>query len=190
MDHPSFSWYNTFTTLFEPLPNPSPAPTLPSLRTLLTALTSPEFGWDLSDIHLFGWGQGGSMALELALDIGKSGIQSGSASAGGPLRKRFGSVISICAPLLSFPTTPLDLPTPVLYFTRQDPRAATSQKTVNSIKRVFKEVTVVQSKQERGVEDMPRSQQEWRGIIQFWGEMLKRGVEGWKGDGEVYEVVR
>ena len=121
MDTPSFSWYNTFTPLFEPLPNPSPAKVIPQLRSMLETLTSEDLGWELNQIHLFGYAQGGTTALELCLDVGKSGI--------GPSKaRRLGSAVSVHGPLISFPSAPLNLSTPVLYFTRSDPRSQISQK--------------------------------------------------------------
>ncbi len=116
------------------------------------------------------------MVLELAYDLGKTG-------------KRFGSVVSICAGLLSHPAKKMDLETPVLYFTRIDPRSSTGEKTVNSIKRAFKRVEVVRGEPGRG-EDMPRGRNEWEGIMRFWGHVLLKPDEGWRGEGEVYEVVR
>ncbi len=176
MSSPAWSWYNTFTPLFEPLPHPDPTPSLPALRKLLDALTSPEVGWETDQIHLFGWGQGGTIALELACDLGKT-------------KRRLGSVISVCAGLFSHPSTKMDLETPVLYFTRSDVRFWSGEKVVNSLKRAFKEVEVVRGDVGRG-EDMPRGRGEWEGIMRFWARLLGRADKGWKGEGEVYEVVR
>ncbi|WVR09452.1 hypothetical protein IAU60_006519 [Kwoniella sp. DSM 27419] len=189
MDHPSFSWYPTFTPTYDPLPLDAQNPTvnLSKLRRLLDALTSPEVGWTLHDIHLFGWGQGGTMALELALDLGKSPLSSSLNSGAGGSR-RLGSVTSVCASLLTHPTSELDLPTPVCLFTRLSPKAAAHAKTLAPLKRAFKAVQVVQASGTG--ESMPRGKEEWWGIMKFWGQVLGRKDEGWKGDGEVYEVVR
>jgi len=177
LESPAWSWYNTFTPMFEPLPNPSPAPTIPPLMKLLETLTSAEIGWSLDRIHLFGWGQGGTMALELALVVGKDGVERSN---------RLGSVVSVCAGLLSHPSSPLDLETPALLFLRQ--QGAAGRKVESTMKRAFKRVEVVRGEAGRG-EDMPRGRAEWEGIMRFWGEVLHRGDEGWKGEGEVYEVV-
>lgn len=116
------------------------------------------------------------MALELASDIGRSG-------------RRLGGVVSICAGLLSHPSAKLDLETPLLYFTRADQRSSAGEKVFGMVKRTFKEVEVVRGDSKRG-EDMPRGRGEWEGIMRFWGRLLMRPDEGWKGEGEVYEVVR
>ena len=135
----------------------------------------------MNQIHLFGWGQGGTMSLELALDVGKS------RNGENPLR--LGSVTSICAGLESHPSSPLELATPILYFTRARSRAAVGQKMERGIRRAFRDVEVVRGEEGRG-EDMPRGRSEWEGIMRFWGKVLGKDDEGWKGGGEVFEVVK
>jgi len=176
MENPSWSWYNTFSPIFEPLPHPDPSKTLPALAKLLDSLTSTEMGWQYHDIHLFGWGQGGTMAIELAYEIGKT-------------KRRLGSVVCICGGLLSYPSTKLDLETPVFNFTRADPLSSVGEKASHTIKRAFKDVEVVRGEVGRG-EDMPRGRAEWQGVMRFWGKVLSKPDEGWRGGGEVYEVVR
>ena len=116
------------------------------------------------------------MALELAYDLRRS-------------KRRLGSVVSISAGLLSHPATKMELETPVLYFTRSDPRASADEKALSVVKRAFKEVEVVRGEVGGGVE-MPRGRAEWEEIMRFWGKVLTRPSEGWKGDKEVYEIVR
>ncbi|WVQ95130.1 hypothetical protein IAU59_002224 [Kwoniella sp. CBS 9459] len=200
MDHPSFSWYPTLTPTYDPIPLSAQNPTknLASLRKLISALISPELGWSTQDIHLFGWGQGGTMVLELALDVGKNGVtpNSGSSEGGDPKHNRFGSAVSICAGLLTHPTTDLNLNTPIGYFTRLSPKSSVHAKQLTPIKRAFRAVNVIQGESARsggdggGGEGMPRGREEWFGIMKFWGQVLARKDEGWKGQGEVYEVVR
>lgn len=182
LEHPAWSWYNTFDQMFEPLLNPNPSSVLPPLRRLLTALTSPEIGWDPTQIHLFGWGQGGTTSLEVALDIGKNPLDTSSGK-----RKRIGSVVSVCGSLISFPTSDLGIETPVACFTRTDARGQVGQKELASVKRGFKKVVVLQAK--GGGQIMPRGKDEWQGIMRFWSEVLIR-EESWKAGGDVYEVVQ
>jgi hypothetical protein len=143
------------------------------------------------------------MALELALSVGQGqgqGSGQGQSNAGqkgmgslinidGEEVKRFGSVTSVCAGLLSHPTSELRLATPILYFTRQNPQSAVATKARSILERAFKEVEVVQGKGDGKGEDMPRGKAEWEGIMRFWGKILAR-EEGWKGEGEVFEVVK
>ena len=154
MDQPSFTWYNTFDPMFNTLPSPSPTKYIPQLRNLIQILISKDVGWSLHSIHLFGWGQGGTMALELALSVGQGqghgqGQESGQSNPSqmgmgsfinidGEEVKRFGSVTSVCAGLLSHPTSELRLATPVLYFTRQNPQSAVAKKARSILERAFK----------------------------------------------------
>jgi hypothetical protein len=181
MDGPSYSWYNTFDRMFNPMPNPDPTKHIPTLRKLLEALTSAEMGWQLNRIHLFGWGQGGSMALELASNIGAKPLDEA---------QRLGSVTSICGPLLySSSSGSSTSQTPALVFTRLSPQSAARNRLANDLKNRFKEVEVINGEKGKGGEDMPRGRGEWEGIMRFWGHILSKD-ESWKGDGEIYEVVR
>ena len=167
MDQPSWSWYNTFDRQFNPLADPDPTPAVGGLTRLLDTLTS-GLGWRARDIHLFGWGQGGTTALELALAY----------------PSRLGSVISICSSLLSKPGGVSS--TPMLLFTRRSPTSAAYKKQDSSARAAFREVEVVDA--DGPGEGMPASRREWEPIMRFWSELLVR--EGPKFTGEVYEVVQ
>lgn len=121
------------------------------------------------------------MSLELALDLGKTSFTTPTK------RGRLGSVISVCGGLISFPSSPLDIETPVGFFTRQSPKSQLGQKSIGAVKRAFKKVEVVEAKGPG--EGMPKGREEWEGLMRFWGEVLIR-EDGWKGKGEVYEVVK
>ncbi|KAK8854632.1 hypothetical protein IAR55_003371 [Kwoniella newhampshirensis] len=205
MDSPSFSWYPTFTSQFDPLPLSSQNPTKPisALRSLLSTLTSPSIGWKLEDIHLFGWGQGGTTVLELGLDIGRNPLAPPSVASSSTTMatetkeesiggKRLGSIVCVCAGLLTHPTLQLRIATPILWFNRLPPNSAIHQKTLTILKRAYREVQVVQGQQgqDSNAEAMPRGTEEWWGIMKFWGQVLGRANEGWKGQGEVFEVIR
>jgi len=127
------------------------------------------------------------MALELALDIGKKPLTSSLSDTSESDGKRLGSVTAICGDLISFPASPLDLETPVAFFTRLNPQSQIGQKAANGVKRAFKTVHVITAKGGGG--DMPKGRDEWEGVMKFWGEVLGR-EEAWKGGGEVFEVVR
>ena len=122
------------------------------------------------------------MALQLASNIARTPMKLSSEES-----KRLGSVISICGPLLS--TSPTQSNTPCLSFTRTSPQAAIHRRQVSELKETFKEVEVINGEKGKGGEDMPRGRTEWEGIMRFWGNLLAKDV-GWKGEGEVYEVVK
>lgn len=215
MDMPSWSWYPAFETFFPhmAIPSPSPDSAVSALRELLAYLIAPidppsgqkaGCGWELSQIHFFGWGQGGTTALELGRSLGLEGLpvlpsppSEASQPAAKPRKRlRLGSITSICGPLAHTPAVgapALDLPSPVCYFHR--PRA--SRDPPSALTRTFKHVRPVPAAHARARADeqgedvaMPRGEDEWRGIMRFWSEVLGRADEGWKGEGEVYEVVR
>ncbi|WWC90543.1 uncharacterized protein L201_005479 [Kwoniella dendrophila CBS 6074] len=192
MDHPSYSWYPTFTSTYDPLPieNHNPTVHLDKLRMLITKLCSKEIGWKLNEVHLFGWGQGGTIALELGLSIGKSPLQIPSSDGKTQAYKRLGSIISICAPLLTHPTSSLELETPICNFTRYKSNSSIHAKQKAILNRVFKKVEFVHAPNQGNVEAMPRNKDEWWGVMKFWGQILIRKDQGWKGSGEVYEVVQ
>ncbi|KAG8842668.1 hypothetical protein FRB91_004004, partial [Serendipita sp. 411] len=93
-DPQGFQWYPTYSPLGELLPNPNPSSTLEDLTRLLVHLVE-ECNWSSERIHLFGFGQGGSIATELGLQWNRTH------------RKDLGSVITVSGPLLSYPTTSL-----------------------------------------------------------------------------------
>lgn len=183
METPSFTWTPLSPSDFLSDTPPSTSlqlitqHTLPLLLDLLDHLTT-SCGWAAERIHLFGWGQAGSVVLELARAVGL-----------GAEGKRLGSVTSICGPLQSTPALNafLSLPTPVLYFTRH----ATPPQT-QLLKRTFKPdgLTIVTCPGPEGA--MPRGAEEWTHVMRFWSGVLVRDdwmrAAGGK-DGEVYEVV-
>ncbi|WWC71392.1 uncharacterized protein I206_105347 [Kwoniella pini CBS 10737] len=195
MDKPSFSWYKTFTSEFDLIPTENQNPTihLTKLRSLLIKLNSTELGgWKLNEIHLFGFGQGSTISLELCLFLNKNPIEN---------QERFGSIISICGSLLSFQSEEQNqnnkLKTPLCFFTRYNSNSKIYKKQIMNLKRVFQEIIEIHAtsrnqNQEEGIEKMPENKEEWWEIMKFWGQILNRKSDdqGWKGSGEVYEVIR
>lgn len=196
MDAPSYTWHPLSPSDFltdAPLTaslESITTHTLPLLRSLLRYLTT-SLGWPPERIHLFGWAQGGSVALELARDVvvGVHELEAGNAAAA----RRLGSVTSICGPLLSSPplNKSLALPTPAFYLTRH-PRDG----SLALLRRTFAPETTTVCVREGGGMDMPRGKEEWALVMRFWSGVLARKEDaGWMrsaggADGEVYEVVR
>ncbi|KDN36324.1 hypothetical protein K437DRAFT_241240, partial [Tilletiaria anomala UBC 951] len=121
----SFMWWETFTPLMEKLPNQDPTPFTKSFSELICHLVSPVAesssdvpgcGWLASSIHLLGFGQGGTAALEgtinWTLDRRKQ------SRAGAPNLQSIGSVVTISGPLISYPTFTPSIATPVLLYHR------------------------------------------------------------------------
>ncbi|KAJ9110311.1 hypothetical protein QFC19_001714 [Naganishia cerealis] len=172
---------------------------------LLVMFHGLDAGWDLERIHLFGWGQGGSVVLELARYIGLNGLTDPTRIESGPPNNRFnakrlGSTTSICGPLLSSLALgqTLSIPTPVFYFSRVA-TATTESKTQKSfLSRTFNpETTTIVPGRASGKGDsrMLQGPEEWAPLMKFWSVVLRRGDEQeWmkqaRKDGDVYEVVQ
>ncbi|TFK53107.1 alpha/beta-hydrolase, partial [Heliocybe sulcata] len=174
LDAPAFQWYPSFDVLTgDRLAHPDPSPALDALDNVLDVLMR-ECGWRPARVHLFGFAQGGSVALEVALRWWKA------------RKTPLASVVSICGPLLSFPSTGTEkCPTPVLYFHRPQPFSAPS-KDVSFLGKAFSSVKELQHA--GGGEAMPRSRDEWEGVMRFWSERLSRR-QFRAGEAGVYEVL-
>ncbi|KZW02903.1 hypothetical protein EXIGLDRAFT_713813 [Exidia glandulosa HHB12029] len=159
----AFQWYESFDPMGDLLERPNPSAGLAFLTNGLKHLTT-HCGWRLERIHLFGFAQGGSLAGEFAL-----------AQRAAPLA----SVVSVCGPLLSFPTlaTPCT-GTRVMVFDRVS--AERSRRKVDEDARAWRkgfERVVVEVRQ--GGEGMLRGREEWQPVMAFWSDVLAmRAPEG------------
>lgn len=124
-----------------------------------------ECGWPAARIHLFGFAQGGTVAGEAALRMKED---------------KLGSVVSVSGPLLSYPTsTSGKSKTPFLLWSRTSENVSAT-----ALKRGFEDVREVKSGSKG--EGMPRSKDEWEGIMRFWSERLSRRAPDGSG---LYEVM-
>lgn len=195
--------------------NPNPAATLHLLVKLLEHLTAPVSspspssssaptsggcGWAPSQIHLFGYAQGGSCAGELALAWAKAhpvaaaaptAPSPSSSSAGAqPEHAHLGSLVAVSSPLLSHPT-----PSPstrartrtLVVFRPAEQRAVAP----SSWQRGFDRCDAVALPGGRQ-DGMLRGRDEWVTVMRFWSEVLARKsaleLGAGAGGGEVYEV--
>lgn len=161
-------WYQSFTVPdFMPVTSPNPAEILKTLTAFLAHLIT--LGWAYNDIHLFGFAQGGSVALQLALAL--------------PASTRLGSVTSCSGPLLSLPTLAQNQ-TPCLVLHR--PSSPLSKADLAALHKGFRDVREVSFKSGDG---MPRGAPEWEPVMKFWSEVLGREETSMGGGGEMYEVL-
>ena len=136
------------------IPNPNPTPTLATLTSFLTHLTTPAPagpGWPPSSIHIFGFAQGGSCAAQLALAWSLASSRSASHD--------LASVVTISAPLLSHPTVTYKSQTKALVVLHKGEERMVG---VGSYKKGF---TNVQEVSLRRGEGMPRGRQDWEEIM-------------------------
>ena len=144
-----------------------------------------ECAWPPNRIHLFGFGQGGSVAAETTLawwkkQLARTNTTSSAELEPVPPARHLGSVASISGPLLSYPTLATPCPTPLLIFSR----GSVAKEVSTAFSKGFTHVRQVVKPGTQGEESMPRSRDEWEPVMQFWSEVLGRRM----GDG-LYEVM-
>lgn len=162
----AFQWYKSFDPLGELLPNPNPTPALDLLAKIFDHLTN-DCRWPPQKIHIFGFAQGGTVAIEFSLLRWRQQLYETHNSSVSPL----GSVVSVCGPLISYPILESPCPVPLLLFSRPPPtESALSPSDKAAFRKGFGSFREVQM----GGEGMPRSKKEWEHIMRFWSERLNR----------------
>ncbi|KAL0946083.1 hypothetical protein HGRIS_012353 [Hohenbuehelia grisea] len=186
----AYQWFTSFDGLGELLERADPTPALEILARVINHLIR-ECGWPPQRIHLFGFAQGGSLALQFAVDRWERGLLDrsvSSASGQGPgavadsgalaserssLLTPLGSAVSVCGPLLSCPALSKPCPTPVLLAYRPPPaEPIVSPAALADLKRAFSSPT--EAKMNAGGAGMPASRSDWEPIMRFWSERLSR----------------
>ncbi|KAE9405516.1 hypothetical protein BT96DRAFT_1015502 [Gymnopus androsaceus JB14] len=175
----AYQWYTSFDPLGELIERPNPSAAIDLLSDVLKHLIE-VCSWPSDKIHLFGFAQGGTVALELAIQFWKNQINAKSSKSSS---LSLGSIVTISGPLLSYPTLPTPSPTPILAVYRPPPAdPSLSGGDLTALKKGFNTVKEVKL-QSRGP-GMPSSKDEWEPIMRFWSERLsRRQVDG------VYEVM-
>lgn len=166
------------------LDRPDPTVALDLIAKVLDYLVT-DCSWPPRNIHLFGFSQGGSVALESCLKWWKAQLVKAPTGNVDPTlhhqRVPLGSVVTIGGPLLSHPTLSAICSTPLFVFNRNTGRdSALSRGDFASFMKGFSSITEVNFPGEA----MPMSRTEWRPIMEFWSQRLrKRSVEG------LYEII-
>lgn len=174
LEEEAYQWYESFTLLGDLLANPNPTKTLELLQKLLEHLVD-DAKWPANKIHLFGFGQGGSIASELGLRWWRCYDDA---------KHKLGSIVSIAGPLLSYPTLTLSCTTPVLVFHRpQSEQTGLSASDLIAFKKGYGE-SIQEVKAETQSEGMPRSREEWEPVMNFWSSFLSR-----RGGSGLYQVL-
>ena len=187
----AYQWYESFDPLGDLIEHPNPTPALQLMTKVITHLTK-DCEWSVNRIHLFGFAQGGTVALEFALKYWReelsahqklpttpAGATPVPVALSGP--RSLASVISVSGPLLSYPTLSVPCPTPVLVFSRPPPaECALPSGALPALKKGFSRVEEVNMPGE----GMPSSKPEFEPIMRFWSEHLgRRQIDG------LYEVM-
>ncbi|KAI0742273.1 hypothetical protein C8Q80DRAFT_1108962 [Daedaleopsis nitida] len=180
----AYQWYTSFDQLGELIEHPNPTPALELMTKVIDHLTT-ACGWPPHRIHFFGFAQGGTVAAEFALKFWRTelALQQKALPSTSPdpvpassAPRAFGSVVSVCGPLVSYPTLPQPCPTSVLIFHRPPPaESALPSGAIAALKKGYAKVEEVKMKGE----GMPRSKEEFEPIMRFWSENLgRRQMEG------------
>ncbi|KAK0635319.1 phospholipase/Carboxylesterase superfamily protein [Bombardia bombarda] len=131
------------------------------LGRLVREVLVGKCGWEAADVLMFGFGQGGSLALGLAARVGAEGEAfKGVVSIGGPLPPSMVSSVSGREKAR----------TPVLVLHGKESEAV-DEDAVEALRREFEDVREV--KWDRRDDGMPRSREEVLPMMQFFAERLK-----------------
>ncbi|KAL2128979.1 hypothetical protein VTI74DRAFT_8387 [Chaetomium olivicolor] len=150
------------------------------MEKLVGEVLVQKCGWEMGDIMLFGFGQGGTLALGLAsmLRMGAKVEEVGSGTEGRGLgdRKRFKGVVSVGGGLPASMVPSMSglgkAKTPVLVCCGRESEAV-DEDAVDVLEREFEEVKVVRWK--RSDDGMPRNREEVLPMMQFFAERLRNG---------------
>lgn len=184
----SYQWYTSFDTLGELIDRPNPTPALDLLTSICKRLIE-DCAWPPNRIHLFGFAQGGSVAVEFGLKWWRSELEKqrkheleANTPSAAYVPRTLASIVSVCGPLLSYPTVKNLCPTPLLVLHRPPPaETALPSSALTAFKKAYSDVRDTQMGRGEG---MPRSKEEWEPVMRFWSERLsKRRMEG------LYEVL-
>ena len=157
----AYAWYPSFDQLGELIEHPNPTSAVELIDQIFLHLRE-DCAWPANRIHLFGFAQGGSVAVEFGVKR---------------WRETLGSIVTVSGPLLSYPTLSTLSNTPLLVAFG----TSTPSSELSAFKKGFQRVT--EHKMVAG-SGMPRSKADWEPIMRFWSETLGRR----RGEG-VYEVL-
>lgn len=175
LDEQAFQWWSSFDPLTgsTTISNPNPTLTLDRLMEILRTLTSPEIGWRPDSIHLFGYGQGGSCAVELGLRWSTTSHRDLPPDDHRSIPSNLASIVSISGPLVSLPTISIDRRshTPVLLWLQKDEDPSGSSR--RAFDRAFRSVQLHLTPHSSLTTRMPTSPSDWQPILRFWSQVLK-----------------
>ncbi|KAG8967501.1 hypothetical protein FRC03_009878 [Tulasnella sp. 419] len=147
----AFQWYPSFDELGEFIKDPNPSVGVEAVLGAIEYMIS-ECTWPANRIHLFGFAQGGSVALEVGLRWWRKN--------GTGLK----SIVSVGGGLVSYPTMKEKADTRVLLMKDDGRQVGRGYENI-------KQVTLSHS-------SMPNNKDEWGHVMEFWSEVLEKRVDG------------
>lgn len=176
LEEEAWMWWNSFDALGGVITHCDPRNAIRDVRNLLEYLSAPPSqggcGWSWHNLHMFGFAQGGTLALETLIAMRPPA---------------FGSVTSVCGPLLSFPSLSQPLAMPVCFVTRATRPYATAtaaKRQVGDIQRAFGHATHLHFE---GADLGMIRGAEWDGIMQFWSKLWRHRT-AMELRGDVHEI--
>lgn len=163
---------------------PDPSFAIKLLCDVIVELTSDAFGWRSDNIHLFGFGQGGTLACEAGIALFRRSTTNSLA---------LGTIVSVHGPLLSLPSSSTSKVASVVKYVSRGSSSKSSD--VSALERAYTRVEAAALPGRPGEVGMPRDRKEWEPIMRFWSERM-RTRNAWelrKGKGkdsveEIYEI--
>lgn len=173
-------WWNE-TDMLGMAVRPDPSFAIKLLCDIIAELTSDAYGWRSDDIHLFGFGQGGTLACEAGIALFRR------SAANAP---SLGTIVSVHGPLLSLPSSSTSkVPSVVKYVSRGNSTSKSSD--ISALERVYTRVEADALPGRPGEVGMPRDRKEWEPIMRFWSERM-RTRNAWElrksAAEEIYEI--
>ncbi|KAI6132932.1 hypothetical protein EV401DRAFT_2053664 [Pisolithus croceorrhizus] len=170
----AYQWYTSFDPLGDLIERPNPTPALDLLCIVIAHLVD-DCNWLPLRIHLFGFAQGGSVAVESVIswwkcELSRTRKLPEDDDRGGSVTRPIGSVVTVGGPLLSYPTLEKPCPTRLLVFHR----GSLCKSASTSFSKAFARVQEVERRNSGQDERMPCSKDEWEPIMRFWSEVLGR----------------
>ncbi|KAI6126871.1 hypothetical protein F5141DRAFT_997358 [Pisolithus sp. B1] len=164
----AYQWYTSFDPLGDLIERPKPTPALDLLRIVIAHLVD-DCNWLPLRIHLFGFAQGGSVAVESVISWWKCELSRTRKLPAASL-VRLDQLLRLAVPLLSYPTLEKPCPTRLLVFHR----GSLCKSASTSFSKAFARVQEVERRNSGQDERMPCSKDEWEPIMRFWSEVLGR----------------
>lgn len=171
-------WYPTFDNLGEVLTAPNPTETVQHFTELIQHLVE-HCGWLASSVHIFGFGQGATVALETLVAWFKSHTKPTEA---------LGSIVSVSGEFVSHPTLAQPSCMPILHLYRSSNEVNAESARWASFRKASTALTLqrLPLTADGGEEGMLRGT-EWDSVMQFWSRIL-RSRSSWELSGDVVPI--
>lgn len=173
LEGPHWMWYPTFDAFGELLTKPDPTRTVADIVAVLEHLIA-QCGWAAGSIHMFGFGQGATVALETMVRWSASHTN-----------QALGSIVSVAGELVSHPTQqPASTPALHIYRSATDMQNSTRWA---SHRKASAALTLHRLPLSNGQDEAMLQGKEWDCAMHFWSRFLRHRTS-WEIEGDVVQV--